>query len=58
MLDCSELIFLDCTALVLLLRYERQLGTIGGGLTLLWPSRLVRRVLDVTGAADCFTVIE
>ena len=54
--DLSEVTFLDSTGLQGLLRVQQAARQRGDDLILRHPSKAVRRVLEVTGLIDGFTV--
>jgi anti-sigma B factor antagonist len=54
--DLSGVTFIDSTGLQGLLRAQRAARQRGDDLILRHPSRLLRRVLDLTGLIDGFTV--
>ena len=56
-IDVSGVTFLDCRGLGLLVRLARAARRRGARPVLRRPPRMVRRVLDLAGAADEFTVV-
>lgn len=53
-LDLSEVTFLDCAALAVLIEALHRAQTAGGWLHLVAPCRVVRRLLDLAGMAKVF----
>jgi stage II sporulation protein AA (anti-sigma F factor antagonist) len=54
LIDCSELTLLDSTGLSELVMLAKR----GVTITLVKPSRIVRRVVEVTGLAEVFSIID
>lgn len=55
-IDASAVTFLDGRGLRFLVRRTRASTCAGGRLVLRRPARIVRRVVDLAGAADLFTI--
>jgi anti-sigma B factor antagonist len=57
-LDLGELDFMDSTGLGVLARAERRAQEAGGRLRLRSPRRSLQRVLEITGMAHVFSIVE
>lgn len=57
-LDLKELGFTDSTGLGVMARASRRLQSIGGQLRLRSPQRSFQRVLEITGMAQVFTIVQ
>jgi anti-sigma B factor antagonist len=57
-LDLEELGFTDSTGLGVMARASRRLHSVGGQLRLRSPQRSFRRVLEITGMAQVFTIVQ
>jgi anti-sigma B factor antagonist len=57
-LDLGELDFVDSTGLGVMARASRHARGAGGDVRLRSPQRSIRRVLEITGMAKVFTIVE
>lgn len=55
-LDLGDVTFMDSTGIEVLMATRRRAELDGGSLTLCRPNRAVRRVLEVTGLDQVFTI--
>jgi anti-sigma B factor antagonist len=58
MMELSEVTFIDSSGLAALIQINNTFSVDGRVLTLVAPSRSVRRILELTGLNPVFTVIE
>jgi anti-sigma B factor antagonist len=56
--DCSELTFIDSTGLAVLLQMHRAVTDAGGSLELLQPSRMLVKLLEMTGLDALLPVLD
>ena len=57
-LDLSQLKFLGVTGLEVIVRIAGEYAEAGGQITLTRPTRIVRRILDLTGLNDHLALVE
>lgn len=55
-LDLSALDFLDSTGVSVIIAEHKRVQAMDGGLTILTPSRSVRRVFEITGLVDYLNI--
>lgn len=55
-IDCGDLAFCDSTGLSLLLRTRARAADAGSRIELARPRPMIRRMLELTGAADAFPI--
>ena len=57
-IDLAGLLFCDCAGLALFLRWQSLTAVTGGALSLAAPSRILRRLLAITGTLDLLTLAD
>jgi anti-anti-sigma factor len=57
-IDLSQVTFIDSSGIAALIQIRNALPAQAANLTLVAPSRSVRRVLEVTGLTGAFTVVD
>jgi anti-anti-sigma factor len=54
LIDCTDVVFLDCSGISALVRCLRAVSSLGGWMRLRQVSATVLRLLTITGLADAF----
>lgn len=57
-IDLSQVTFIDSSGLAALIAINNEVQDLGRQLTLAAPSTPVRRILEVTGLNDVFTIVD